>query len=171
MLWLQNHTAHCSCHARAPQNPRRPFRPAVCPRRGPVLRTKSLKTEVCPRRGPILRTNGRRRRFFGNIYFTNRPLVACSAINPLNNPGVYGTKTYEAAFCDVSFTGRGRERLGRIGRYREISGKIGRTVNNVPCRPLAGLDCYEYGLFRARAAQSLTGLAHLSEVHQAVSPP
>ena len=191
MLCPQNRTAHCTSHTRAPQNPRRPFRPAVCPckglvlrtkglktevcpRRGPVLRTngrksevfprrglvlrtkggktegcpcrglvlrtKSLKTEVCPRRGPILRTNGRRRRFFGNIYFTNRPLVACSAINPLNNLGIYGTKLHLVTFGDVSFTGRDRGRpdktwedpgrpgkdLGGIGRYRERSGKTGR---------------------------------------------
>ena len=161
MLCPQNRTAHCTCHARAPQNPRRPFRSAVCPHRGPDLRTNGRKTEVCPHGGLVLRTNGGRRRFFGNIYFTNRPLVACSAVNPLNNPGVYGTKLPWAAFGGVSFTGRGQER----------SGKIRRIVNNVPCRPLAGLACYKYGLFRARAAQSLTGLAHLSEVHQAVSPP
>ena len=43
--------------------------------------------------------------FFGREYCTNRPLVACSAINPLFLEGVYGTKTYEAAFGDVSFTG------------------------------------------------------------------
>ena len=161
MLCPQNRTAHCTSHTRAPQKPRHLFRSAVCPCRGLVLRTKGLKTEVCPRRVPVLRTKGGRRRFFGNIYFTNRPLVACNAIPPLNNPGVYGTKLPWAAFGGVSFTGRSQER----------SGKIGRTVNNVPCRPLAGLACYKYGLFRARAAQSLTGLAHLSEVHQAVSPP
>ena len=123
MLCPQNHTAHCTSHTRAPQNPRRPFRSAVCPCRGLVLRTKGLKTEVCPRkglflrtnvrkhavcphRGPVLRTNGGRRRFFGKDYFTNRPLVVCSAINPLNNPGVYVTKLPRMAFGDVLFTGR-----------------------------------------------------------------
>ena len=139
MLCPQNRTAHCTCHARAPQKPRRPFRPAVCPRRGPVLRTKGLKTEVCPRRGLDLRTNGGRRRFFGKDYFTNRPLVAYSAVNPLNNPGVYSTKLPWAAFGDVSFTGRGRERLGgqsttcRAGRW--LGWPATNTVYFVPGPP------------------------------------
>ena len=105
MLCPQNRTAHCTCHARAPQKPRHLFRSAVCP---------------C--RGLVLRTNGGRRRFFGNIYFTNRPLVACSAINTLNNPGVYGTKLPWAVFGGVSFTGRGQERSGKTGRDRERLG-------------------------------------------------
>ena len=95
MLCPQNRTAHCTSHTRAPQKPRHLFRSAVCPHGGLVLRTKGGKTEFCPHGGPALRTNGGRRRFFGNIYFTNRPLVACSAITPsiirgftaLNCPG------------------------------------------------------------------------------------
>lgn len=134
MLCPQNRTAHCTCHARAPQKPRRPFRPAVCPRRGPVLRTKGGKTEFCPHGGLVLRTNGGRRRFFGNIYFTNRPLVACSAIPPLNNPGVYGTKLPWAAFGGVSFTGRGQERPGKTWKDREDS-----QQRAVPAAGWAGL--------------------------------
>lgn len=99
-----------------------PFPPRSLSSQRPVLRTKGGETEFCPHGGLVLRTNGGRRRFFGNIYFTNRPLVACSAVNPLNNPGVYGTKLPWAAFGDVSFTGRGRERSGKTGRDRERSG-------------------------------------------------
>ena len=136
MLCPQNRTAHCTSHTRAPQKPRRPFRSAVCPcrgldlrtnawnftvcpHRGPILRTNGRKTEVCPHGGLVLRTNGGRRRFFGKEYCTNRPLVACSAVNPLNNSGVYGTKLPWAAVGDVWFTGRRRERLGGIGKDRE----------------------------------------------------